>query len=212
MTLDRKLLLAGFGQKKNYYYSLKYTTIILLTIIVWFLLGYIIAIVTFLIFLVGYDYYLLDRLIKQRSQEFDEQGLYFFEILNLTLAANHNLEQAIQITCANIDSEFSRKFEKVLLEVSFGKTLEEAIHSLQMQMPSANINNILLSLSDTSAMGVKIMDVLENQNEQLRKKIFLQKKAEINKIPVKISIISVLIILPLVLLLILGPLFVRFMS
>jgi len=211
MTLEKKLRLAGFHQKRNYYYSLKYTTIIMLVLIVWFLLGYIVAGIAFLLFLVGYDYFLLDRLIKERSQEFDEQGLYFFEILVLTLAANHNLDQAIQITCNNVNSEFSQKFEKVLLEVSFGKTFEEAIHSLQTQIPSANINNILLSLSDTSAMGVKIIDVLEQQNEQLRKKIFLQKKAEINKIPIKISIVSVLIILPLILLLILSPLFIRFM-
>ena len=46
---------------------------------------------------------------------------------------------------------------------------------------------------------------MNNQVEFLREKQVLDVKAQINKIPNKVSIVSVLFIIPLILLMILGP-------
>jgi pilus assembly protein TadC len=46
---------------------------------------------------------------------------------------------------------------------------------------------------------------MNNQVEYLREKQMMEVKAQINKIPNKVSIISVIFIIPLILLIILGP-------
>ena len=51
-----------------------------------------------------------------------------------------------------------------------------------------------------------------NQIEFLRDKQILQIKEKINKIPNKVSIISVIFIVPLILLLILGPFVIEFLG
>ena len=51
-----------------------------------------------------------------------------------------------------------------------------------------------------------------NQIEFLRDKQILEIKEQINKIPNKISIISVIFVLPIILLLILGPIFINFLG
>ena len=50
-----------------------------------------------------------------------------------------------------------------------------------------------------------------NQIEFLRDKQILEIKGQINKIPNKISIISVLFILPLILILVLGPFIISYL-
>jgi len=46
---------------------------------------------------------------------------------------------------------------------------------------------------------------MNNQVDYLREKQIMEVKAQINKIPNKVSIISVIFIIPLILLIILGP-------
>ena len=53
---------------------------------------------------------------------------------------------------------------------------------------------------------------LYNQIDFLRDKQILEIKGQINKIPNKISIVSVLFIVPLILLLVLGPVLLQFLG
>ena len=60
--------------------------------------------------------------------------------------------------------------------------------------------------------GNSILDTMNNQIEFLRDKQILEIKGLINKIPNKISIISVVFIVPLILLMILGPVLINFLG
>lgn len=164
------------------------------------------------IFYIFYETIFLDSLIKKRIQKLDQEGLYFFELLILSLESGNGLEKSIELVSNNIKSELSDEFKKVINEMKFGKTLPEALYSMQKRIPSEGVNNILLSISNTSSLGTKLNEILKNQIDFLRKSNFLKLKEEINKIPVKISVVSVVLILPLILLLILGPLLVEFIK
>ena len=60
--------------------------------------------------------------------------------------------------------------------------------------------------------GSNIIETMYHQIDFLRERRSLMIKGEINKIPTKISIISVLFVVPLILLLILGPLLLNFIA
>ena len=143
--------------------------------------------------------------INKRTVKLDYQALHFFEILTLTLESGKNLEQAIKITCDNVDSELSKEFNKVLFELNFGKPLMDALDDMRKRIPSETINNIILNITQTHIFGNSILDTMYNQIEFLREKQILQIKGQINKIPNKVSIVSVIFIVPLILVLILGP-------
>lgn len=53
--------------------------------------------------------------------------MYFFEILALSLEAGRNIKTAIEITTANIDSDLSLEFQKVIRDITYGKNLNDAI-------------------------------------------------------------------------------------
>ena len=91
------------------------------------------------------------------------------------------------------------------MEIKFGRSLMEALDDLKKRIPSDTVNNIILNITQTSVFGNSIIDVMNNQIEFLREKQILEVKSQINKIPNKVSIISVILIVPLILLMILGP-------
>jgi len=157
-------------------------------------------------------YIFITHPIKERIKKLDREALTFFEILTLTLESGRNLNNALEITCFNVDSELSNEFKRCLFEIKFGKTLIQAIDDMKKRMPSETINNILLNMSQTSVFGNSIVDTMNNQVEFLRDKQILEIRAQINKIPNKISIVSVLFVVPLILLIVLGPFIVEFIG
>ncbi len=150
-------------------------------------------------------YIFITKKLKERTARLDYQALQFFEILTLTLESGRNLEQSLKVTCDNVNSELSTEFKKALFEMDFGKSLLEALEHMKKRIPSETINNIILNIIQTNQFGNSILDTMYNQIDFLREKQILGIKGQISKIPNKVSIISVIFIVPLIMVLILGP-------
>lgn len=214
--IERKIDMLGDHTKFD---AITFTNIrIISSLIVFFVILYITTIGYFFapLFTVIYYYLfeivLLDIPLKKRIRKLDHEALYFFEILTLTLESGRNLEHALETSVFNVDSEISNEFKKTLFEMKFGKTLMESLEDMKKRIPSETINNIILNITQTSVFGNSIIETMYNQIEFLREKQILDIKGQINKIPNKVSIISVLFVVPLILLLVLGPFLISFMK
>ncbi|MBR2833160.1 MAG: type II secretion system F family protein [Bacilli bacterium] len=150
-------------------------------------------------------YIFITNKIKKRTAKLDYEALSFFEILTLTLASGRNLEQALRVTCDNVNSEISSEFKKALDEMNYGKSLIEALEAMKKRIPSETINNIILNIIQTNEFGNSILETMTSQIDFLRQKQILEIKGQINKIPNKVSIVSVIFIVPLIMILVLGP-------
>lgn len=188
------------------------------TIVLFFLLllklklGYIIAPVVAFVYYFLYEKFFLDSKLKKREKKLDKEALVFFEILTLTLESGKNLQNALEVTVDNVDSELSDEFKRTLFEVKFGKSLLEALNDTKKRIPSETINNIILNMTQTNIFGTNIIDTMYSQVEFLREKQVLSIREEINKLPNKISILSVLFIIPIILLMVLGPFVISYLG
>ncbi len=191
---------------------------IITTIIVFFIalyttdLGYVFGPLAAIAWYYLFYYFMLEIPIKKRGQKLNREALDFFEILTLTLESGRNLENSLEIAAANVHSELSDEFKKALVEVKLGRSLMESLDMMKSRIPSETINNIVLNITQTNIFGNSILETMYNQIEFLRDKEILEIKGQINKIPNKISIVSVLFILPLILLIILGPYLISFLT
>ena len=174
--------------------------------------GYVFAPFVAILYYYLFYYYNITRKIKIRDQRLEHQALFFFEILVLTLESGRNLENALKVTCDNVDSEISDEFKKALVEMNYGKSLIEALTDTKKRISSDIINNIILNIIQTSEFGNSIIGTLHNEIAFLRDKQILEIKEKINKIPNKVSMISVLFVVPLILIMILGPYLITFIS
>lgn len=206
-NIQKKLTLLGKSKFDAVtFLNLRIITTLILTIILFLSnVNYILIPFIIIIYYNLFYYILITDKINKRIKKLDREALSFFEILTLSLESGRNLENSLEITCYNIDSELSSEFKRALMEIKFGRSLMEALVDLKKRIPSDTINNIILNITQTSVFGNSIIDVMNNQVEFLREKQVLEIKSQINKIPNKVSIVSVLFIVPLILLMILGP-------
>ena len=209
--IQSKIDLMGSERKIEYdaleFLNFRMITTILLTIflIVFSNIKYLIIPFIIIIYYNIVYYVLITYPINKRIKKLDKEALTFFEILALTLESGRNLENSLEITCKNVNSELSDEFKKSLFEIKFGKSLMEALNDLKKRIPSESINSIILNITQTSVFGNSIIKTINNQVDYLREKQLMDVKAQINKIPNKVSIISVIFIVPLILLIVLGP-------
>lgn len=179
--------------------------IIFLVVLIFSSYGYILSIVFVILYYYLFERILLDEKIKKRTTKLNNEAIYFFEVLTLSLQTGRNLTEAVTITVNSIDSEISKEFKEAIRQTRFGKSLTESFNDMQKKIPSDSINNIILSLTQASMYGSSIIDMMYNQVDYLRERRKLEVKATISKVPTKISIISVFFFIPLILLIILAP-------
>lgn len=167
--------------------------------------------VTIIIY-IAFEYIIIDYQIKNRIRKLDKDALFFFEILALSLEVGRNLKGALDLTVKSIKNDLSDEFGIVIEEVNYGKSLNEALVKMKERIPSETVNNVILNITQSNTFGTSIIDTLHQQVAYIRDKKFLETKAIINKMPIKISVISVLLFLPIMLLLLLGPILIDFMK
>lgn len=188
------------------------TVIIFFITLIVFKTGYILSPIIALVYYYLFEFIFLDTLIQKRIKKLDREALTFFEILTLTLESGRDLEKALEITVLNVDSELSQEFKKTLFEVKFGKSLLEALNDTKKRIPSETINNIILNITQTNIFGNSIIETMYSQIDFLREKQIMSIREQINKLPNKISIISVLFIVPIILIIVLGPFLITFLN
>ena len=218
-TIDKinsKIKLLGLNQVLD---AVQFLNIRLIIMIVMFILififskiGYILAPVVSVVFYYLMEYLILDYQAKIRGKALEKEALFFFEVFVLTLESGRNLRQALILTTENVDSEISNEFKKTLAEVKLGKSLNEALESMKKRIPSDTINNTILNMIQSNTFGNSMVDSIYNQIEYLRNKQMLDVRAEIAKLPTKVSVISVLFFVPIMLLIILAPVIIQYIT
>lgn len=214
--ISKKIDLLGLSSKTG---TLSFLNIRLISMIVIAVLiltsfkyGYIYAIIFCIIYYVLFEKVFLDGKIKKRIHRLNNEAIYFFEVLTLSLQTGRNLNEAISVTVNSTDGELSSEFKEALRQTKFGKSLNESLNDIQKFIPSDSVNNIILSLTQSNIYGSSIIDTMHNQIDYLRERRILEVKAMISKVPVKISVISVLFFIPLMLIIILGPLLLSYIG
>lgn len=213
--IEEKLELLGDNYKYTVRMVLNYRLLIAILIFFLFIVfvekSYLYAPLISILVYFGFTYLILDYPIKQRKLKLEHEAIFYFEILELTLESGRTLSQALEITSKNVDGELSNEFKKTLDEVKLGKSLIESLKAMKKRIPSDTINNTILNITESSIFGSNIIESLNNQLEYLRNKRLMEIKGRIAKLPTKISVISVVFFVPLLLLIILSPVILEFL-
>ena len=203
--IEKKLKLIGSNKTSLFLYTRLITTLLVYILCMFTLdFGYIFGII---IEIIWYNLFILvvELKIKDRADRLEEDALEFFEIFTLSLESGKNIESALESTTGSIKTELSKEFKQTLYEIKFGKNVSDALIDMRYRIPSDLINNIILNIVESNKFGNGILTTMYDQIEYLREKRVLSIREKINKIPNRVSIISVLFIVPLIMILILGP-------
>ena len=211
-----KIKLLGVNNKINPYSLILLrllSTIFIFILILYFVkFGYVLAPIMSIIYYFLFNYFLVNNKIKKRAIILENEAMHFFEVLTLSLETGRNLVEAVDVTVSNVSGILSDEFKEAIREVSFGKSLNEALNDMNERIPSENVSNIILSLTQANLYGNSIIENLYDQIDYLREKRKLEVKGRISKVPVLISVISVFFFIPLLLMIILGPILLNYIK
>lgn len=169
-----------------------------------------ITIITTVIFYYLFAYFSYDYQIAKRARNMEKEAIYFFEVLNLSIESGKNLMDAIKVTVNHIDGDLSSEFKQTLRELKYGKSFHDAFTDLKNRIPSETIENVILNIMEAYTSGGDITSTLRKQVDFIQNKRLMDIKAKINQIPIKISVVSVFLFIPLVLLLLLAPVILEY--
>lgn len=169
-----------------------------------------ITIIMVALFYYLFSYFSYDYQIEQRAKSLEKDAIYFFEILALSIESGKNLIDSIKVTVNNIDSELSKEFKKTLKELEYGKGFHDSFMDLKNRIPSDIIENVILNIIEAYTSGGDVTTTLRKQIVFIQNKRVMDIKAKINQIPIKISVVSVFLFIPLILLLVLAPVILEY--
>ncbi len=188
------------------------STILLFTI--FFIIDYR-NILTNLILCTVYYYFFskfyLDFRIENRRRKMEKEAISFFEVVSLALESGRNLTDSLYLASKSVEGELSLEFSNALNEMSYGKSLGEALESLKTKIPSATIQNMILNIRQSNTYGNNMIKMLHQQMNYIREMRVMDTKERINRMPIQVSVASVLLFVPIILLLVLSPVIVQFL-
>lgn len=172
----------------------------------------IISILLMILLYLFIPYLCLDRYIIKKNKKLEYDSILFFQVLSLSLESGKDLFSALNTTCNSIDSNLSDEFKRVIREVNYGKGLETSLYSLRDRISSTILKNTVLNMIECYTTGGNLVETLNNQVEYIRNSRVLELKGKINKLPIEISVVSVILVIPMILLLIIGPIIINYIK
>ncbi len=172
--------------------------------------NYIVALLITFFFAFVFTYYVFNYRLSKRARKLEKEAIAFFEVFTLSLESGKNLIQSFKLTTEHIHSGLSSEIANSVREVEYGKSFHDAFTDLRKRLPSDTVQNVILNLVEAYRSGGDIISTLRKQIDFIQNKRVMDLKTQINQIPIKISVVSVFLLIPLVLLLILAPVILQY--
>ncbi len=147
----------------------------------------------------------LQATTARRWRQLSDEVPYFLDLLTLTLQSGSNLEQALAYTCQNYQGVLSEILSNHLIELNWGRSLDDIFTDLQISIPDPEFQHFLSSILRAKKLGVSLGETLAIQSELLRTRRRQQAEELSRTAAVKISVPLVLFVFPALLIIYIGP-------
>ncbi len=212
---ENKMKFLGYQDQKKVFQFLNTRLLVSVFLFFYFLIFssyHIVAAITIsTLFFLFFTYCMIDYPMKKRIQSLEKDAIYFLEVLILSLDSGKSLIQGLELTIEVVDNSLSKEFKNAFREMNYGKSFHEALINLRKKIPSDILQNVILNISETYTSGGDITNTLRQEIDFIQNKRVMDIKNTMNQIPIKISVVSVFLGIPLVLLLILAPVILEYL-
>lgn len=147
----------------------------------------------------------LDRRATRRRQAVQTSLPATLDLLVLALEAGLSLDAAIREVVAEWHSAASRELERVATLTQFGMSRGEALHDIAEALNLETLRRLAARVSAAERLGTSVVLILRAEAEEARRERRTVAGRKISQAPTKILIPTALLILPVTLIVLLGP-------
>lgn len=182
----------------------RWTTVGLFTLVLIFYPGgYIFAPILAILYYNLFRVIYVDIPFEKYVISLENDAYSFFRLLSLSLEKGNSLDKALNLVDHATNGDLAKEFRKALIELRFGKDLKEVLVGLGNKLPSDMLKNIILSISKCESA--------DEVNALVKKEVYKLKEIKeekrvyfIKRIPSRVGIVTLFIMIPMVLLLLYG--------
>lgn len=158
--------------------------------------------------LVAYPYSRVHEAAKKRSLAVNTGLPEFAELLLMPLSSGYGILPALSFTADRVDGPVSDEV-KAMIDVIQARvrTEQEAFADCAERLGTPAAQSFFTALAQAYLEGVRVVDNLRGQAEQLRKADYERMREQTKRLPVKLAIVIGLHLVPTLLLVCLFPLF-----
>jgi tight adherence protein C len=147
----------------------------------------------------------LGRKTRARQHEIQRNLPDALDFLTVSVEAGLGLEAAMTKVSEYTDNEMGRVFARALTEIQLGRARSEALRLMALRADVGDFTHFVTALIQAENLGVSITKVLRLQSDEMRVRRRQRAEEEAHRAPVKMSVVLVLLLLPSLFLIILGP-------
>lgn len=125
--------------------------------------GYIVAPIVFIIYCLLFEFIFLDLNVIRKNNMLLLDSLDYFRNFLLILKSKKNIVEAIKVTNKTIDNSITKMFQGVLESIRIGKSLDEALNDLLLNLPNDILANIIISLREANIDGNDVSMSIRSQ-------------------------------------------------
>ena len=212
-SLEQQLLIAGhpLGLHGREFYGIR----VLFTVL-GVLLGYQVykngtGLMSFLLagFVVIFMFYLprfwLRSIVRRRQENIRRNLPDALDMLSVCADAGLGFDQSIQRVSEYWDTPLGKEFGRVINEMNMGSSRAQAMRDMAHRLDVSELNSFVAVIIQSDELGMSIADTLHSQANQMRieRRYWAQEQAR--KIPLKMLFPLLLLILPAMFAVVLGP-------
>ena len=148
---------------------------------------------------------LVRRRARMRLDTIDRDLADLVDMLVVTVEAGLGLGASLSVATSRFRGPLGQELQLTMSEQQMGRSLEEALAHLQSRVDTPSTRSFVRALTQGEALGVSIGSLLRNLATEMRKRRRKAAEEQAQKAPVKMLFPLVLLILPALGVIILGP-------
>ena len=175
--------------------------------------------IIYIFFFIAVGYYIpelvLRHRIKSRQNQIFKELPDVIDLLLICMEAGLSFDMAflrVSSELAKIAPVLSKEFSQYYLEVQSGLPRMEVLKNLAERNGEKNLNSVVQVLLQSFKLGTDVASSLRIYAESLRTERLQKAKEKSAKLSVKLTFVTVLLILPAYILIVMGPVIVKIIS
>ena len=149
--------------------------------------------------------YLLTKTAAKRTQKMRKSLADTVDMLNLTLAAGIGFDSALRLVATNNKGPLADEFSRVVQEIAIGKSRQEALRDLADRTGDEDLRRFCTTCIQAEKRGTPFGEILSIQSRELRIRRRQDAEERAQKVPVKILFPMMVFVLPVLMLVVMGP-------
>lgn len=146
---------------------------------------------------------------RGRSRELVGELPDAVDLLGICVESGLALDAALAQVARNTDGPIAEEFTRVLREIQIGKGRNEALRDLAGRTDVEDLRIFIGALVQAEGLGIPVVDVLRVQTSEMRIKRSQRAEEQAMTLPVKMVFPTLLLIMPAMFIVILGPAIIR---